>query len=227
MRYAVLALAVAVALLPAGTEAAQAPGRVTGRITILERDNRASGDLSDAVLWLESGAGTVPEARTFDITINDKVYTPRVVVAPVGSTARFPNHDPFNHNVFSVSEPNGFDLGLFGRNDSRSRTFTGPGLVRIYCNIHPRMVAYVVLVSNRHYTQPANDGSFAITDVPPGRYKLNVWHERIPTVVVQDVVVAANAPPVQVQLDARKYRWQQHRNKFGKTYPTNAGRERY
>jgi plastocyanin len=210
-----------------GTGAAQTLARVTGRITMLERDKRTSGDLSDAVLWLESGAGTLAEARTFDITINDKVYTPRVVVAPVGSTARFPNHDPFNHNVFSVSEPNGFDLGLFGRNDSRSKTFTGPGLVRVYCNIHPRMVAYVVLVSNRHYTQPANDGSFAITDVPPGRYKLNVWHERIPTVVVQDVVVAANTPPVQVQLDARKYRWQQHRNKFGKTYPTNAGRERY
>ena len=220
-------LAFVIALTGAAPTAAQVTARVTGRITILEKDHKASSDLSDAVLWLESGSGMVPEARTFDITINDKVYAPRVVVAPVGSTVRFPNHDPFNHNVFSVSEPNGFDLGLFGRNDSRSKTFMGPGLVRIFCNIHPRMVAYVVLVSNRYYTQPANDGTFAIADVPAGRYKLNVWHERIPSLVIQDVIVGAGAQPVQVQLDARKYRWQQHKNKFGKTYPTNAGRERY
>lgn len=211
----------------AATAAAQAPGRVTGRVTILEKDNKASQDLSDAVLWLETATGPMAEARLFDIAINDKVYAPRVVVAPIGSTVRFPNHDPFNHNVFSVSEPNAFDLGLFGRNQSRSHTFTGPGLVRVYCNVHPRMVAYVVLVRNRYYTQPANNGTFTIPGVPPGRYELHVWHERIPLVVTQDVTVGSGSAPVQVQLDARKHRWQQHRNKIGKSYPTNAGRERY
>jgi plastocyanin len=202
---------------------------VTGRVTILEKDAKTGGELSDAVLWLEAAADDTIAPQTFDISINDKVYAPRVVVARVGSTVRFPNHDPFKHNVFSVSEPNNFDLGLFGRNESRSKTFTAPGLVRIYCNIHPRMVAYVVLVSNRHYTQPANDGSFTIADVPPGRYKLHTWHERVPAIVTRDVSVsgATGAQPVQVELDARKYRWQQHKNKFGKTYPTNAGRERY
>lgn len=219
--------AIALALGVAGAAAAQAPGRVIGRVTILEKDKKASQDLSDAVLWLETAGGAMAEARTLDIAINDKVYAPRVVVAPIGSTVRFPNHDPFNHNVFSVSEPNAFDLGLFGRNETRSHTFTGPGLVRVFCNVHPRMVAYVVLVGNRHHTQPANDGTFTIADVPPGRYKLHVWHERIPVVVIQDVVAGAGTAPVQVQLDARRYRWQQHKNKTGKNYPTNAGRERY
>lgn len=222
-------LAMTLALGPAVAMAAQAPGggRVTGRVTILEKDNKATRDLSDAVVWLETAGGAMAEPRAFDIAINDKVYAPRVIVAPVGSTVRFPNHDPFNHNVFSVSEPNTFDLGLFGRNESRSHTFTGPGLVRVFCNVHPRMVAYVVLVSNRHYTQPTNDGTFTLTDVPPGRYKLHVWHERVPSIAIQDVVAGAASAPVQVQLDARKYRWQQHKNKTGKTYPTNAGRERY
>jgi plastocyanin len=227
LRNAPFAIAIALLGIAAGAAAAQALGQVSGRVTILEKDPKAGGDLSDAVLWLERVPGDTAVPRTFDITINDKIYTPRVVVAPVGSTAQFPNHDPFKHNVFSVSEPNGFDVGLFGRNESRSKTFATPGLVRIYCNIHPRMVAYVVLVANRYYTQPADDGTFTIAGVPSGRYKLNAWHERIPSMVTQDVVVGASARPVAIQLDARKYRWQQHKNKFGKTYPSNAGRERY
>lgn len=217
----------AIALAAAGPASAQATGRVTGRVAMLEKDNKASPDLSDAVLWLERGAGAPAGPDTFDITISNKVYTPRVVAAPVGSTVRFPNRDPFKHNVFSVSEPNGFDLGLFGRHETRGHTFNAPGLVRVYCNIHPRMVAYVVLVPTRHYAQPANDGTFTIADVPPGRYKLHVWHERIPGVVMQDVAVGAGEAAVQIEVDARRYRWQQHKNKVGKRYPTNAGRERY
>jgi plastocyanin len=186
--------------------------------------------LSDAVVWIETRQAMPRDSNppsTRDIAINDKVYAPRVVVAPVGSTVRFPNHDPFNHNVFSVSDQNSFDLGLYGRGEARSRTFTHEGLVRVFCNVHPRMVAYVVLVNNRFYTQPGATGSFTIADVPVGRYRLHVWHERIPAEVVQDVVVGAGSAPVQVQLDARKYRFVQHKNKLGKNYPTNAGRERY
>ena len=122
MRNAPYAIAIAVLCLSAGKSAAQGSsgGRLTGRVSILEKDPKAGGDLSDAVLWLESVPGDTAVPRTFDITINDKIYTPRVVVSPVGSTAQFPNHDPFKHNVFSVSEPNTFDLGLFNRNESRS-----------------------------------------------------------------------------------------------------------
>jgi hypothetical protein len=89
------------------------------------------------------------------------------------------------------------------------------------------MVAYAVVVTTRHYTQPAADGSFAIENVPPGRYRLHAWHERIVGEVVQAVVVGPAGAPLRVQLDARKYRFVQHKNKLGRTYPTNAGRERY
>src|SRR5213596_97053 len=170
-----------------------AANRVAGRIVILEKNNKPSPDLSDAVLYLESPAAVATAANpaTVEIAITDKTYAPHVVVVPVGSTVRFPNHDPFNHNVFSVSEPNSFDLGLYGRGEAKSYTFTHPGLVRVYCNVHPRMVAYVVVAANRYYAQPGVDGSFAIENVPPGHYRLHVWHERIAAEVVQDVTVAA------------------------------------
>jgi plastocyanin len=218
-------------LLAAGLGSAAPAGRVAGRITILEKDNKPTPDLSDAVLYLEapSAVSTAAVARpaTVEIAITDKTYAPHVVVVPVGSTVRFPNHDPFNHNVFSVSEPNSFDLGLYGRGESKSTTFLHPGLVRVYCNVHPRMVAYVLVMENRFYAQPANDGSFAIDDVPAGRYRLHVWHERIPSEVIEDVSPATGEPDLQISLNARGYKWQPHRNKYGRTYPTNAGRERY
>jgi len=205
-------------------------GRVAGRIVILEKDNKPSPDLSDAVLYLEAPAAVTTAARpvTVEIAITDKTYAPHVVVVPLGSTVRFPNHDPFNHNVFSASEPNSFDLGLYGRGEAKSNTFAHPGLVRIYCNVHPRMVAYVLVMENRYYAQPANDGSFAIDNVPAGRYRLHVWHERIPSEVVKDVAAGSGGEPeLQIALNARGYKWQPHRNKYGRNYPTNAGRERY
>jgi plastocyanin len=217
---------------PAALAQAGAPGaRLAGHLLILDRDNKPAPDVGDAVVYLESvGGGGGPQARpvTAEIAISDKVYVPHVIVVPVGSTVRFPNHDPFNHNVFSVSEPNGFDLGLYGRGEAKAQTFTAPGLVRVFCNVHPRMVAYVVVLGNRWFAQPSGDGAFAISDVPPGRYRLHVWHERVAAEVVKDVVVTAQgAAEVQVALNARGYRWQPHKNKYGRDYPTNAGRERY
>jgi len=202
-------------------------GRVAGRITILEKRNKPSPDLGAAVIYLE-GAGPAAAPATLDITINDKVYRPRVVVVPFGSMVRFPNTDPFDHNVFSASEPNQFDLGLYGRGEAKGHTFTRPGLVRVYCNVHPKMVAYVVVTANRYYAQPGVDGSFKIENVAPGRYRMHVWHERISAEIVKDVSVAATgAGDLQVALDARGYKWRPHKNKDGQEYQTNAGYERY
>jgi len=205
---------------------AQDGGRVAGRITVLEKGDAPSPDLGSAVVYLE-GAGAPTRAATVEIAINDKEFVPHVVVVPAGSTVRFPNHDPFDHNVFSVSEPNQFDLGQYDRGEARAWTFVTPGLVRVFCNVHPRMVAFVQVMASRYYTQPAADGSFAIEDVPPGRYTLRAWHERSPLVAQAVTVGATGASGLEIQLDARGFRRVPHKNKHGRDYPTNAGRERY
>jgi len=225
-----------VALLSAAASTATAQGRVrvTGRVTMLEKGGKPSPDLAAAVVSLEGaargggGGGAAPaQPTTVDIAISDKEYVPRVVVVPVGSTARFTNRDPFDHNVFSASDSNAFDLGQYGRGEAKSQLFTHPGVVRVFCNVHPRMVAFVDVMSTRTYTQPASDGSFAIADVAPGVYTLRVWHERSPQVVRELRVTAAGASEIELELDARGFHWAPHKNKYGKDYPTNAGRERY
>lgn len=219
----VLALALALGAAPAGGQA----GRVSGRVVILEKDNKPSADLGDAVVYLE-GAGEGAAAGRFDVLISDKAFAPHVLVVPVGSTVAFPNHDPFDHNVFSVSDSNSFDLGLYGRGEGRSATFAHAGLVRVFCNVHPRMVALVQVMATHHYAQPAADGAFTIGGVGPGTYTLHVWHERASREMVRRVSVGpAGLGDLVVTLDARGFRWQPHKNKFGRDYPTNAGRERY
>lgn len=225
--------AVAVGAALAGSSAGFAPaaaqaGHVSGRITIQEKDNAPSPDLGDAVVYLVGQGVALPAAR-FEIAITDKTFAPHVLVVPAGSTVAFPNHDPFDHNVFSAGEGNSFDLGLYGRGEGKSFVFTAPGPVRIYCNVHPRMAAVVYVMPNRWYAQPGGDGSFSISSVPPGDYRLHVWHERAPAEVVKNLTVTAQGPggDVLVTLDARGFKYQAHKNKYGRDYPTNAGRERY
>ena len=211
-----------------GVAAQGGGGRVSGRIALLEKHNKPSRDLGSAVVYLE-GTATAAAAHptTVEIAIDDKEFVPRVTVVPAGSTVRFANHDPFDHNAFSASGPNQFDLGQYGRGEAKGRTFGAPGLVRVFCNVHPRMVAFVHVMATRYYAQAAGDGSFAIDDVPPGEYTLHVWHERSPEFTRAVEVTAAGASGIELQLDARGFRWVPHKNKYGEDYPTNAGRERY
>lgn len=209
-----------------------APGiagaQVAGRVVVTEARGRMASDLGNAVVYLEGRSlrGTGP--GSVEMATDGRQFRPRVLVVPVGTTVRFTNLDPFNHNVFSLSEPNAFDLGLYGRGEVRSRRFTRAGLVRVYCNIHSQMSAFVVVRDNPWYAQPGADGSYTIDGVPPGRYVLHVWHERAATEVTRDIVVPAGGlAGLADTLDASGYRWADHMNKYGRPYGGGAARERY
>src|SRR5262245_45855503 len=191
----------------------QTGATVTGRVSLLDKNDRAATDVDQAVIWLAGAhAPTVPP-DTVEMATENKQFVPRLVLLPVGSTVGFPNHDPFNHNVFSLSPEHPFDLGLYGRGGVKHVTFEKPGIIRVFCNVHAQMRAIVVVRESGLVTQPGADGSFKLEQVPPGDYVLHVWHERAPE-VTQSIRVGNTAPAaLSLTLDARGYLFVQHKDK--------------
>lgn len=193
-----------------------------GKVTIKDKGGKLAPDVADAVVWLEDVRGAKP--AQVEIVTKNKVMIPSVVAVAPGSSVAFPNLDPFNHNVFSLSEEASFDLGLYGRGVSRSASFQKPGIIRVYCNVHPQMWAAVLVVDTPFLARPGSDGAFSLSNVPPGRYTLVAWHERGGR-QSQAVTVAAGQPvDVSVVLDATGFKSRGHLNKFGKPYPTDGRR---
>jgi plastocyanin len=191
---------------------------VEGTVAVLGKRGYQK-DLSDVVVYLEGGSSNGDRRAAAEIRMARKRFDPRIAVVPVGGTVSFPNHDPILHNVFSVSGENRFDLDLYKRPEVGTKTFETPGLVRIYCNIHPQMSAFVMVTGSQHYTLADASGRFRLEGVPPGRYTLKAWHERArEDVAVEIEVTASGTAPVALELDASKYRPARHKNKFGKDY---------
>ena len=235
---------VALAMLVVPAVIIPAQGSVAGRVTILERDE-PSGDLGHAVIYLErvvpkrgdAGRGAAGEDHDHhrpklvgdsvqaEVALQSRAFLPRVRVVQAGGRVAFPNRDSFDHNVFTRSALGDFDLGLYGRGETKTAPFRKTGVYPIYCNIHARMVAYVLALETPYYTQPGADGRYVIPNVPAGTYKLVAWHERAPQVTNELVVPASGLDAANVQLDARGFKRQGHKNKFGKDY--KKGGDRY
>ncbi len=213
-RFRVLSLCVlALGLVPA----AAAGGDIVGRVELIEKNGKKAADLSDVVVYVETAKARARPA-TEVVSMKGKAFSPHVIAVGVGSTVNFPNEDPILHNVFSVSGE-GFDLGLYKRPRSGSRTFDKPGVYTLYCNIHPQMSAQVIVRENPFFTKAAKDGAFRIEGLPAGGYKIIAFHER----AGEGAPVAVKVPSTgeataDLSLDATSYKRVQHKNKFGKDY---------
>ena len=183
-------VAVGLIALSASAGHAQVASEVSGQVSILYGNNRPVRDIGRAVVWLEAGESAGISPDTAQIIMTGKAFRPSMVVVPVGSTVSFPNLDAFDHNVFSLAGDTQFDLGFYGRGVDRSTTFSSPGIIPVYCNIHVGMSAFVVVRDNPYFTQPSGDGSFSIPNVPPGDYVLHAWHQRSGEQEQEVVVVA-------------------------------------
>ena len=107
----------------------------------------------------------------------DESFVPYVLPIIVGTTVEFPNRDRTYHNVFSLSRVKRFDLGRYARGQSKSVRFDRPGAVRVFCDIHSHMSAYILVFAHRFFAATDPDGRFRIDDVPPGSYEISVWND--------------------------------------------------
>ena len=109
----------------------------------------------------------------------NETFIPQVLAIQTGDTVRFPNDDPFFHNVFSLSGARSFDLGRYPTNQVRSVKFDRPDIVKIFCHIHSHMNAVIRVLDHPYFCKVGGHGAFFIPQVPEDTYTLVGWHERL------------------------------------------------
>ncbi|MGA8668846.1 MAG: hypothetical protein WB679_03180 [Terracidiphilus sp.] len=135
-----------------------------------------------AVLWLKPLPGTpslafLPNGRRYSLLQKNRMFTPHLLIVPIGSEVHFPNADPFFHNVFSLFNGKRFDLGLYEAGTDKEVLFSREGVSYIFCNIHPEMSAVILVLSTPFYSTAKPDGTLSIHDVPTDDYEMHVWIE--------------------------------------------------
>ncbi|HXJ41335.1 MAG TPA: hypothetical protein VNH18_18785 [Bryobacteraceae bacterium] len=200
---------------------------VSGQVQV--RDSKVDAvvkrrDFSGIVVSLRPLNGSVPAppAAHAVVTQKDKTFLPHLLPVVTGTIVDFPNIDPIFHNAFSSYNGQVFDVGLYPPGNSRAVRFVKPGIVRIFCNIHPTMSAVVLVLNTHYFTTTARDGSFEI-DVPPGTYDLAVFHERSTEQTLQAlsqrIVVTGEGQKLPViSVSEAGYLSTPHKNKYGKEY---------
>jgi plastocyanin len=176
--------------------------------------------VNETLVWLEpSGRAPKRPAGTFTMTTRGKAFLPHVLAVPEGSTINFPNEDPISHNLFSLTPGHNFDLGLYRKGSGKAEKFQVPGVVNIYCNIHPNMSAVVHVMQTPYYGFADASGDYSF-DVPVGTYRLTAWNEQGGSAFSDIEVTAAGsvAGPTLLTIDGRNFRVVQHLNKNGQAY---------
>ncbi len=183
--------------------------------------------MAETLVWLEPVGGKPGRTQpaSFQMATRSKTLLPHVMAVPVGSTVAFPNEDPISHNLFSLSTANAFDLGLYRRGAGKSETFRAPGVVNVYCNVHPNMSAVIHVMPTPYYVFADAAGSYSM-EAPPGKYRLFAWNEQ-GGATMSDIEVTPQSVNgnLALTIDARNYRFVQHTNKVGKPYQPPSSKE--
>ncbi len=196
-----------------------ASGQLHGKVLLRHR-RRALVNRSNIVVYLEDvpGDAPTPPAAAHEIRQHNKRFTPEVSAVVVGTTIAFPNDDRIFHNVFSMSRAMKFDLGLYKSGTSKSVVATREGIVDIYCNIHPGMVAKVLVLPNAYFAITDKEGSFAIDGLPPGTYSLVAWQAGGEPYRGQVTINASGTTHLDIEMKVGRRRAEAHTRKDGTPY---------
>jgi plastocyanin len=153
-------------------------GTVTGAVKMAN-----PGEAERTVVFIE----TVPEAsfasspRTVRLSQRGAIFNPGVLPVVRGTHVDMTNDDWVAHNVFAKSEAKPFDLGLYAQDKQKIVVFDKLGVVQLFCSIHPRMNAVILVLQNPFFTKPAREGRFSLEKVPEGTYEVKVFRTSAPT----------------------------------------------
>lgn len=202
----------------AAPDAHAAPGRVTGTVKVTEADGKPASN-ADVIVYVVGFAdppGTRPAAPV-KVEQKGRKFVPDLVAITVGDKVSFPNSDAFLHNVFSQSSARKFDLGSFKKGDTKEKEFPAPGVVDVYCNIHPEMAATILVLPNRRHTRTGADGKFVLDGIPEGTWSVFAYTRRAAKPVSARVTVKAGTDST-IELAVSRGAEPPHLNKYGEKY---------
>lgn len=157
-------------------------------------------DRRRSVVYLETGPRAAFDARDeprAKMDQQDETFVPHILTIVAGTTVDFPNNDHTYHNVFSFSKTRTFDLGRYAAGRSASVRFDRPGIVRVFCDIHAHMSAFILVFAHRYFVVTDEDGRYRLDSVPPGTYTVIAWNESTPQ-ESRRVVVPESAGDIEV-----------------------------
>jgi plastocyanin len=160
--------------------AAAAPERRPGVTDLGTPAPRQVADIRRAVVYLETaprGAFDGDQPARLRMDQRNETFVPHVLAAATGTVIDFPNNDSVYHNVFSLSKAKRFDLGRYARGRSKAVRFDQPGIVRVFCDIHSHMSAFVLVFGHPYFATTDADGRYRIDNIPAGTYTVVAWHE--------------------------------------------------
>ncbi|MGJ7507082.1 carboxypeptidase regulatory-like domain-containing protein [Variovorax sp. GT1P44] len=164
----------------------------------------AGKEVRNAVVWIDNpppGAASPPTTEKVEMDQKGCSFVPRIVMVPAGGTVDFLNSDRLLHNIHATPKRN----VSFNRTQPMGRTipvtFAEPEIVRINCDLHAWMTAWVVVTAHRFYAVTGADGRFAFDNLPPGQYRLQIWQERLGT--MQATVAVGDQQPAQVTVEMK------------------------
>jgi plastocyanin len=203
--------AVAVAAAVPTLDPQAATGAIEGRVTIRAPlvspavDGQPASrprEHRQAIVFLEMPPSRVDGLSTIRVAMRQRgaTFEPHVLAVTVGTTVAFPNDDRTYHNVFSLSRPRRFDLGRYAAGRSKDVRFERAGLVRVFCDIHAHMNAFIFVFDHRFYAATDEDGRYRIDRVPPGGYRVTAWYEGVDQMTLPVTVAAGGAVALDFQL---------------------------
>ncbi len=201
---------------------------LTGRVQLAQLDEAAAkkqGGHSGVVIWLETIEAQPSKLvrKHVQMLQKNKSFIPHILAIQTGTYVDFPNLDPIFHNAFSNFDGQLFDVGLYPPGSSRSIRFTKPGIVSVFCNIHPSMSAAIVVIDSDHFATSDQAGNYMIPDIPAGNYQVHFYYERATQETLQRLIrpVAVTDGDLEVEtvpISEAGYRPVGHKNKYGREY---------
>jgi len=156
--------------------------------------------VEDFAVVLETPSGLSARKAKASILQQDREFNPYLTIVQTGTAVEFPNRDAFKHHVYSFSQPKIFEIKLYAGKPAKPVVFDKPGVVALGCNVHDWMVAYVLVVDTPHFAKTGTDGRARIANVPPGAYRLKLWHPRLsPDLPVRELMMGNEAVRLSLQ----------------------------